>query len=352
MLSVRLCLKTMLARVVHATANRPGAIAILQLLGDCEPILRAMTGVSDWPLHHVRLVDFSGIDQGLAMRMAPNVAQLMPHGGPRVVQKVTARLIELGAKLELDPESAVNPQSLFPEATDRIEALMMLALGRAHSPVAIDLLLDQPRRWRQVAGRGLALSDEDMARSRRLNRLIDPPIVVLAGRPNVGKSTLSNALLGRSMSIAHDMPGTTIDYTAGRMELGGLVVDWHDTPGIRATHDPIERKAVELATRLMKGADLLIAISDQSAGPGGDSAWPRLPRDADLRVLSKSDLPRHAAELPTDDDAHVISISAKTGEGLAALVASAREALVRSSDLDHPGPWLFDERLTTGPSPP
>jgi GTP1/Obg family GTP-binding protein len=120
---------------------------------------------------------------------------------------------------------------LYPEASDRFEALMLAALARAQSPLAIDLLLDQPRRWRRIRRARRQLSEEDLARSTRLNRLIEPPVAVLAGQPNVGKSTLSNALLGRAMSIAYDMPGTTRDYTAGWIDLAGLVVSWHDTPG-------------------------------------------------------------------------------------------------------------------------
>ena len=68
----------------------------------------------------------------------------------------------------------------------------------------------------------ISLSEEDLARSRRLNRLIEPPLVVVVGAANVGKSTLGNALVGRSMSIATDLPGSTRDYTSGRVELAGV----------------------------------------------------------------------------------------------------------------------------------
>ena len=156
-------------------------------------------------------------------------------------------------------------------------------------------------------------------------------IVVVAGPANVGKSTLSNVLIGRSMSIASDRPGTTRDYTAGRINLGGLVVDWYDTPGQRAGGDEIEREARELARPLIVGADCLVAMTDH------EQPWPQLPRDPDLRVANKHDL--------GDRDDADLSISAATGAGIAELVTAVRDRLVRPDDLAHTGPWLFDRRL-------
>ena len=182
------------------------------------------------------------------------------------------------------------------------------------------------------------LTEQDLARSRRLNRLIDPPLVVVVGAANVGKSTLSNALFGRSMSITADVPGTTRDYTSGRIDLAGLVVDWHDTPGLRETVDPIERKAIDLARSLIERADLLIALTDH------ESAYPQLSRQPDLRVFNKIDL------LPSPSGRGAggegpICISALHGTGLAELVTTMRDHLVPPADLQHPGPWLFDDRL-------
>ena len=342
-------------RVLLTTSNRPGAIAILQLVGQVEPILHALTGGDDWPICRARLTHFSDIDEGIAVRLTEDIAQLMPHGGPRVLQRLTQRLVELG--VDQDSEVEANPTEVYPEAADNFEALMLAAIARAASPLAIDLLLDQPRRWRsltpppsQRGGRGVGrspLSEQDIARSQRLNRLINPPRVVVVGAPNVGKSTLSNALLGRAMSITADRPGTTRDYTSGRIDFAGLVVDWHDTPGLRATDDPIERKAIDLARSLIKRADLLIALTDH------EHDWPTLPRDPDLRVLNKIDL----LPTPPDREAGVssgdspwrgegpIPISALQQTGVPELVTTVRDQLIPPADLQHPGPWLFDERL-------
>ena len=172
----------MAVRLLHATAGRPGAIAILQLLGDAVGILRDLTGVAPWPLHRMRLVKFGSVDEGLAVRLTSDVTQLMPHGGPRVLQRLTQLLVDSGAELITDPfDRAVDPQALYPEASDRFEAMMLAALARAQSPLAIELLLDQPRRWRDFIARGLQVSAEDMSRSKRLSRLIDPPVLSLPG---------------------------------------------------------------------------------------------------------------------------------------------------------------------------
>jgi len=314
-------------RFIPLTGPLPGAIAVMQLHGNVCRVLGELTGRDDWPIGRARLVAFGDVDEGLAVRLDERIAQLMPHGGPRVVQRLQTLLRELGAEDASADELA--PRDLYPEAEDDFEALALATLTCAASPLAIDLLLAQPSIWR----RQRAISEADIARSRSLNRLIDPPLVVLAGPSNVGKSTLSNALVGRSMSIAVDMPGTTRDYTTARLELAGLVVNWHDTPGLRETDDAIEAKAIELARRLMIGADLLIGMTDSVHD------WPRLPREPDLRIASKADIaPRDDADL---------SISAVTGEGVPDLVQLVRDRLVSPEDRRHATerPWLFDDRL-------
>ena len=347
------------ARACLLTSFTPGAIAVIQLTGDkaaLDNALPALTGgKTGGPVHCMRVAKFSDaageIDAGLVARITPNIVHLMPHGGPRVVQRILARCAALG--IEIVRADTLPASAVFPDAEDEIEALMLCALGRARSPLAVELLLDQPHRWRAFrcpsseGGAGESggdegdkyhsirkISDDIHSRSARLNRLITPPLVVLAGAANVGKSTLSNKLLGRSMSIAVDQPGTTRDYTAGAIELGGLVVIWHDTPGLRITSDPIEAEAIELARHLMQRADFLVAMTDH------EQPWPELPRKPDLRVACKCDIAQR-----DDAEPRTLNISNQTGEGIARLVQTVRDLLVPPDDIAHPGPWLFDERL-------
>lgn len=312
---------------ITMTGPLPGAIGIIQLHGEVHRLLYEVTGIHKWPVGRSRLVCLRDIDEGLVVRLDDAVAQVMPHGGPRVKQRLQALLEEIGAKQVTQDD--VPPAEVYPEAEDAFEAIALLTLSRATSPMAIDLLLEQPEIWRATTG----VTDADRRRSERLNHLIDPPLVVLAGPPNVGKSTLSNALLGRSMSIAVDMPGTTRDYTAARIELSGLVVKWHDTPGLRETGDAIEAKSIELARRLMEQADLLLAITD------AEHDWPTLPREPDMRIASKQDVSAR-------EDADVL-LSAATGEGIKELVRLVRDRLLPPDDLAAAKvrPWVFDPRL-------
>ena len=81
-------------------------------------------------------------------------------------------------------------------------------------------------------------------------------VVTVVGYTNAGKSTLSNTLLGRDASIVSPEAGTTRDAVSARIDLAGLVVEWFDLPGVRATHDSIERDAIGLAQGLLRDATI------------------------------------------------------------------------------------------------
>ncbi len=331
------------------TAPAPGAIAIIQIHGPrAAQILREFTGKSPTPT--AKLADLAGIDEGIVIAWRDDWCQFMPHGGPRVVQRIAERLQELGAVHASDVPARV----VYPEAASELEADMLAALARAASPAAIDLLLDQPRIWRgvadgdQAATAGISHSHilENMrmrtAPDRALDCLITPPTVVVVGRPNVGKSTLTNLVIGRAASITADLPGTTRDWVAGLAELpampggGEIVVRWLDTPGVRVTADPIERRAIELARNVIATADVLIAAND----PQTD--WPDpadLPREPALWITNKCDLPHVTPTRPG-----VIEISALRGDGLPALAAAVGRVL-GLTDIPADIPWAFSQTL-------
>ena len=243
---------------------------------------------------------------------------------------------------------------------------MLAALATAASSAAIDLLLKQPALWqawletkrRRETGdrrqesqsprtpvRGSDRRSQILSNSNVLDRLIDPPTVVIVGRPNVGKSTLTNRMLGRSASIVADLPGTTRDWVAGIAELNAgsdpqaaIAVRWLDTPGLRQSDDAIEQNAITLANQVIREADVLIMMRDP------DVDWPdeaSLPRRPDLRVMNKID--RLGAPSPTlETDTKMIS--AQTGEGIADL---ERDIVARLglNDLDSAMPWAFSKAL-------
>ncbi len=315
-------------RVTVVTAANPGAIGLIQICGDgAADLLRRVSAINDWRPQRVRLADFGGVDRGLAVLLRDDWAQLMPHGGPRVVQLIVDRLLELGGVYE--PNLA--PRDLYPEVETDLEADMLHALARAASPAAIDLLIEQPRLWSEPLNEDPAAI---LARSDRWDRLIEPPAVVVVGAPNVGKSTLTNHMLGRSASVVADLPGTTRDWVAGLAEIGDVAVRWMDTPGLRESDDPIERAAIELAGQAIDAADLLIAMRDP------DMTYPDLPRPADLHVLNKCDL--RGAE-PSDGE---LAISALRGTGIGTL-EQAVIAQLGLHDVDMPALWAFTPSLRT-----
>ncbi|MBL1215950.1 MAG: GTP-binding protein [Planctomycetes bacterium] len=340
-----------------ATPYAPGPIAVIDLYGDeagegpdVVDVLQQLTGADRWPVGSIRFCRFGAIDEGIVAVLGPDRAQLMPHGGLRVLQRLGEALIELDC---VPAPTQVDPELEYPEAESRDEALMLAAMARAASPLALELLPSQPERWaayRTALAQRCADDVEPIEmirrRSVRLNHLLAPPSVVVVGLPNVGKSTLTNALAGRSTSIAADLMGTTRDYVGVQLDLDGLVVWWYDTPGRPEQQsdgslpDPITGDAVAISDRIIADADLLIAAADHQG------IWPELPEcradvgPYDLRVLLKSD--RVKGWAPQAD----VSVSVKKALGLPGLTHAIRQRLVPDADLEHPGPWLFDERLT------
>jgi len=273
-------------RLHQLTPDAPGAVALLQLTGpDAANIVERFTGLR--PTERARLARFGDIDEGLIVGLGEPWCQLMPHGGTRVVQRITEALREHGA-ITGDP---IDPRETYPEAANRLEAMALATMAEAASPAAIDRLLDQPAHWAAF----LDTPDPDwhavLRRSDAWWALIHPPTVALVGRANVGKSTLTNRVTGRTASITADLPGTTRDWVGGPAtlpvrDLGDVVVRWFDTPGLRDSEDVIEKRALELARQALEQADLLLAMRDPETGwPASDD----LPRAPDLWLLNKAD---------------------------------------------------------------
>ncbi|MBU5435362.1 tRNA uridine-5-carboxymethylaminomethyl(34) synthesis GTPase MnmE [Pseudoflavonifractor sp. MSJ-37] len=144
----------------------------------------------------------------------------------------------------------------------------------------------------------------------------------IVGRPNAGKSSLLNALLGYERAIVTDVPGTTRDTVEEKCVLGGRLLRLIDTAGIRDTADAVERIGVERSRKALEGAALALVLTDLSAPPA--------PEDRDLLALAleraervvlvgtKRDLAEGAPEalLPPDQRVPVVRLSARTGQGL------------------------------------
>ncbi len=138
----------------------------------------------------------------------------------------------------------------------------------------------------------------------------------LAGPPNVGKSSLMNALLGKERAIVTDIPGTTRDLIEESLKLGDLHFHLIDTAGIRETQERIEQEGIRRSKEAMKQADLILLVLDAARGicPESQNLVSHTPKEKTLLIWNKIDLP-NAAPVPLDF-AHVVCISAKEGTGL------------------------------------
>lgn len=141
--------------------------------------------------------------------------------------------------------------------------------------------------------------------------------VVLAGKPNTGKSSLLNALLGRDRAIVSPVAGTTRDVVEGSVEINGVRFDLYDTAGIRESADSVENLGVARAKKLLEGADLVLFVADASAPLSAEdrAVFSALEGKRRLIVYNKSDLV-DAGECDPPAD---IRVSAKTGENIPAL---------------------------------
>lgn len=306
-----------------ASSPLPGAIGVLHLQGQIEVVLECLKT----PIPAVgvtTLAEVAGIDEAVIARTGVDSCLLMPHGGPRIRQLLSRALEQLG--VELRRADSVPLADAWPEATDSIEACLLEALAVTESPRAIPLLLAQPERHRAASPD----RSEDPERTRALQRLLSPPLIGIAGSPNVGKSTLLNTLAGQEVAIAADHAGTTRDAVVSRVLIDGVACEVVDLPGRRTSDDEIEQRAIQLSDQFIKNADLLILVVEDP-----DQSPPPLGRTPDLVVLNKID------RLNGPDTWKGPRVSALTGEGIEQLVTLIREHLIPDRHLESESPWLF-----------
>ncbi len=172
-------------------------------------------------------------------------------------------------------------------------------------------------------------------------------LVVIAGRPNVGKSSLLNRLLDMERAIVTEIPGTTRDLVEESITLGGVVVRFSDTAGLRPAQDRVEELGIERTRERLRQADLVLYLVDASAPPPRkmSAALAELAGQPGLVVINKIDLAPELseAELSGLTTWPLTKISAKTGQGIEALqeeiVAQALGGGLRVAGRGHhPGP--------------
>src|SRR5437660_11290829 len=349
--------------IVRVSGRALGSFAS-QLLG-VKPAARVATRAT-----------FSGaagepIDEGIALFFpAPasytgeDVLELQGHGGPVVLQLVLRRCLELGARLaepgeftrrvflndKLDLAQAEGVADLIDAATEAAarcalrslrgefsEAIGNLEKRLVELRMLVEATLDFPEEEidqmdREEARRRLRHLQEEVSRSLARGRqgsvLRSGLQVVLAGQPNVGKSSLLNRLAGEDLAIVTEIPGTTRDAVRQTIQIEGVPMNIIDTAGLRDTVDTVEAIGIARAWETIGHADaLLLVVHARSGVTAADrSIVDRLPGKLKLvTVFNKIDLSGDAPEAEEDEQGWRIHVSAKTGEG----IESIREALLK-----------------------
>ncbi|HEY2928650.1 tRNA uridine-5-carboxymethylaminomethyl(34) synthesis GTPase MnmE [Piscinibacter sp.] len=362
--------------VAVATAPGRGAVGIVRASGrDLAPLIAALCGRALQPRHatYLNFVDAAGqaIDQGLAIHFpAPqsytgeDVLELQAHGGPVVLQLLLARCLEAGASIglrlaqpgEFTERAYLNDKLDLAQAeavSDLIDASTEAAARSASRSLAggfsaeihalrdrlvtlrmlVEATLDFPEeeidflRQADAQGRLDAIAqqlDAVLDRARQGALLREGITVVIAGQPNVGKSSLLNALAGAELAIVTAIPGTTRDKVSETIQIEGVPLHVIDTAGIRGeadTHDEVERIGIERTWAEIERADALLFLHDltragQADYEAGDAAIAaRLPAGLAtgarlVAVYNKADVAPPPAWTPG------VAVSAKTGAGL------------------------------------
>lgn len=348
--------------VVRVSGPEVGAIAA-SVLGGLPPPRRA---------HFARFLDSRGepIDEGLALYFpAPHsytgeaVLELQGHGGPVVLQAVLGACLDAGARLadpgeftrraflegKLDLAQAEAVADLIDAASrEAARAALRSLTGEFSAAIArlaeqlvelrtlTEAMLDFPEEELETvhvadAAARLAsirtLLDEVLAKSRQGSLLRAGLQVVLAGRPNVGKSSLLNRLAGEERAIVTPIAGTTRDALRETIHVEGLPLTIIDTAGLREAADVIEALGIERTQRELARADLVLHIEEAGTSGTLTALLPDLPADvARLVVFNKLDL---APDFRAPEGA--LGVSAKTGLGLDALKAAILAAAGWSS---------------------
>lgn len=373
---------------IAAVATPPGrgGIGVVRISGEnCAAMVPALLGRIP-PPRQAQLADFldadgSAIDRGIALFFpAPrsftgeDVLELQGHGGRVVVQRLLERVCAMGARLaqpgEFTQRAFLNDKidlaqaeavadlvdsasrqaarsamrSLAGEFSERIHAIDRLLLeARMHVEAAIDFaeeeidFLATPEVADKLDRVGSALAAL-LAEAQRGRVLRDGLDVVLAGAPNVGKSSLMNRLLAEERAIVTDIPGTTRDLLSADIEIHGIPVRLTDTAGLRPgaeTLEVVEAIGIERAQAAMANADLVLLVEDDRCASPRRGEDPLVDAQSErcLVVRNKVDLTDRPAGR---DESGQVRVSALTGAGFEAL----RDAIAKIAGVT-PGEGAF-----------
>jgi tRNA modification GTPase len=350
-----------------ATAQGRGGIGVIRISGlEIEALATGILGKlpSARLATYCEFLDENGdaLDRGLALYFpsphsytGDNVLELHGHGGPAVLQLLLQRCLDLGARLaqpgeftrraflnnKLDLAQAESVSDLI-EANSSEAARSAMRSLRGDFSAAIHELVDELIYLRMLVEAILDFPEEEvdvvdlerrdsllshirlklqetLGTAKQGSLLREGAHIVIAGQPNVGKSSLLNQLSGEEIALVSDIPGTTRDVIRQAIQIHGVPLYIMDTAGLRESQDTVENMGIARTHQTLCRADLILLLLDASQGMTAKDKeiLANLPADIPcLLVLNKFDLltgkPRHHVE---GSDQYVY-VSAKTGTGL------------------------------------
>jgi len=359
-----------------ATAPGRGGVGVIRISGsNLLPFAFALTGKSPKPrfatLANFLAADGATIDSGLLLYF-PNpasftgedVLELQGHGGPVVMQMLLGRCLDLGARLaepgEFSRRAFLNGKLDLAQAEAVADLIDAATTSAARSAVrslqgefskAIHSLTDELINLRMLVEATLDFPEEDIDFLKAANafgrlenlqiklaevfdragqgKLLQSGLhVVLAGQPNVGKSSLLNRLAGDDLAIVTPIAGTTRDALRSTIQIEGIPLHIIDTAGLRETEDEVEQIGIERSWREIERADVVLLLVDARAGVAATDReiLDRLPeRLKRITVFNKIDLCATSAERHEEAETTAISLSARSGDGIELL----RQELLR-----------------------
>ncbi|MFT0865600.1 tRNA uridine-5-carboxymethylaminomethyl(34) synthesis GTPase MnmE [Pseudomonas sp. CAM1A] len=354
-----------------ATAQGRGGVGIVRLSGplalQAGQVITGRNTLSPRHAHYGPFRDDDGLvlDEGIALFFpGPNsftgedVLELQGHGGPVVMDMLLQRCLQLGCRLarpgEFSERAFLNDKLDLAQAeaiADLIEASSTQAARnalrslqgafskRVHGltealialRIYVEAAIDFPEEEIDFLADGhvLRMLDEVRDTLSTVQReagqgalLRDGMTVVIAGRPNAGKSSLLNQLAGREAAIVTDIAGTTRDILREHIHIDGMPLHVVDTAGLRDTDDHVEKIGVERALKAIGEADRVLLVVDSTAPEASDpfALWPEFldqrPDVAKVTLIrNKADLSGEVVGLEQSDDGHVtITLSARDND--------------------------------------
>lgn len=351
-----------------ATAPGRGGIGVVRVSGpQLTKLVRQLVG--NVPPRRAALADFrdsegTTIDRGISLFFpAPNsytgedVLELQGHGGPVVLQLLLKRCLELGARVaepgeftkraflndKLDLAQAESVVDLIDATTEQAARCAVRSLQGIFSDqiqgltnalitlrVLVEATLDFPEeeidllKYSDAADRLRELQSQLQAvlqASQQGNLLREGVHIVLAGQPNVGKSSLLNRMAGEEVAIVTDVPGTTRDAIRQILNIEGMPAHIIDTAGLHDSSDPVETIGMARTWAAIEKSDMVLLLIDAVRGETEEdrAILKRLPKRLPcLRVMNKIDLVV-GQEAAADASKATLWLSAKTGAGIDAL---------------------------------